>query len=298
MQIVLVFFANFLYNAAYFFYTSKCRGDMQPKAQQAVRANIGKISGGIMGYTLLNIPGAVVGAALGKVLFDDRQNTGKTRQQGGTMQLIADIARLAAKVAKADGVINKNEVAAFKKGVIIPDNARQQVAAAFNEARDSGETMGDIAGRIYSNYSKSAAALEGIVRMLIDIARADGKINLQETFALHTIAGKFHIHDQKLQQILTATVTPERVTKAADNEFIRSKASDYRRDPPPVRTANEVFYRRLGLRPGASIMQVKAAWTELSKKFHPDMNKGTDAVRRMAEINQAYEEIKKSARFL
>ncbi len=52
-------------------------------------------------------------------------------------------------------------------------------------------------------------------------------------------------------------------------------------------------YRVLGLSPGASDEEVKAAYRALAKKYHPDLNPGNPrAAERMNEINAAYDQIK------
>ena len=52
-------------------------------------------------------------------------------------------------------------------------------------------------------------------------------------------------------------------------------------------------YRVLGLSPGASDEEVKAAYRALAKKYHPDLNPGNPrAAEQMNEINAAYDQIK------
>ena len=52
-------------------------------------------------------------------------------------------------------------------------------------------------------------------------------------------------------------------------------------------------YKVLGLTPGASDEEVKAAYRKLAKKYHPDLNPGdAAAAKRMNEINAAYDQIK------
>src|SRR5688500_19635278 len=56
----------------------------------------------------------------------------------------------------------------------------------------------------------------------------------------------------------------------------------------------------LGVQPGSSLATVKAAWRRLAREHHPDLT-GDDpaasrvATRRMAEINDAYESLRRRA---
>ena len=50
-------------------------------------------------------------------------------------------------------------------------------------------------------------------------------------------------------------------------------------------------YAELGLTPGASEAEVKAAWRRLVSQWHPDRNKTASALGRMQRINTAYEQI-------
>ena len=48
-------------------------------------------------------------------------------------------------------------------------------------------------------------------------------------------------------------------------------------------------YEVLGIAPGASDDEIKAAYRKLAKKYHPDLNGGSaDAERKMKEVNDAY----------
>ena len=56
-------------------------------------------------------------------------------------------------------------------------------------------------------------------------------------------------------------------------------------------------YRVLGLVPGASEEEVKRAYRQLAKKYHPDMNPGdAHAAKMMNDINAAYDQIKNPPR--
>ena len=44
-------------------------------------------------------------------------------------------------------------------------------------------------------------------------------------------------------------------------------------------------YHELGLAPGSSDAEVKAAWRRLSARWHPDRNDSPQALRKMQRIN-------------
>jgi molecular chaperone DnaJ len=57
----------------------------------------------------------------------------------------------------------------------------------------------------------------------------------------------------------------------------------------------DLAYAELGLPPGASESEVRAAWRRLVSRWHPDRNKSADAVDFMQRINNAYERIRLTA---
>ncbi len=51
------------------------------------------------------------------------------------------------------------------------------------------------------------------------------------------------------------------------------------------------YYKVLGIQKGTSDEEVKKAYRDLAKKYHPDINKDKDAENKFKEINEAYEHI-------
>lgn len=49
------------------------------------------------------------------------------------------------------------------------------------------------------------------------------------------------------------------------------------------------YYKRLGVTPNCTALQIKQAYYRLSKVYHPDVNKSTSAVTKFHEIMEAYE---------
>lgn len=52
------------------------------------------------------------------------------------------------------------------------------------------------------------------------------------------------------------------------------------------------YYKTLGVRPDASASEVKKAYRKNARKFHPDVNIGTDAEAKFKDVTEAYEVLK------
>lgn len=59
--------------------------------------------------------------------------------------------------------------------------------------------------------------------------------------------------------------------------------------------STETAYQELGLAPGASDAEVKAAWRRLVSRWHPDRNASRAAVEKMQRINKAFELLRDAA---
>ena len=78
---------------------------------------------------------------------------------------------------------------------------------------------------------------------------------------------------------------PTATTAAPASNFAHSLALRLRR-----RSAATTFYEVLNLPPGADEGQIKAAYRELARRLHPDVNAGDAALaQRLVEVNHAYE---------
>lgn len=53
--------------------------------------------------------------------------------------------------------------------------------------------------------------------------------------------------------------------------------------------ANRDYYEVLGLKKGSTQDEIKAAYRNLARQFHPDVNKAPDATRKFNEVQQAYD---------
>lgn len=238
----------------------------------------GKVIGGVAGFALGGPLGALLGAVAGHAI--DKAHGGgasalgrvsreEQRQVAFTLAVIA----LGAKMAKADGQVTRDEVAAFKELFRIPPGEVNNVAKIFDRAKTSTAGFELYAQQVANLFPHEPAVLEELLGGLFHIAKADGVLHPAELQYLKQVSDIFGF-DQHTFERITATHSGS------------DQASPY-----------EV----LGVVAEASDADIKSAYRKLIHENHPDklMAQGLPqefidlANEKMAVINAAYDKIKK-----
>jgi DnaJ like chaperone protein len=190
--------------------------------------------------------------------------------EGNVVFTIAMIA-LAAKMAKADGIVTDDEVRAFERLFRVAPEEDANVRRVFNMAR--GDTAGfeAYAGQIAKLFAGNSGVLEDILDGLFEIAKADGVLHPGEQAFLERVAEIFGF---------------------APNEFRRIRASHFAPDAADP-------YIVLGVAYDASDEEIRRTYRMLVRENHPDRMIGRGvppefvqiATDKLAAINAAYEKI-------
>ena len=200
------------------------------------------------------------------VVFD-RLRTPPERSIAFTIAVIA----LGAKMAKADGRVTRNEVTAFREIFHIPREEEANAARVFNLARQDVAGYEDYARRIAAMFSSAEGTLTDLLEGLFHIAVSDGAYHPSEDDFLHRVATIFGLSERDFRSIRTRFVP------------------DAEPDPHDV----------LGIDPGATVEEARAAWRRMVRESHPDrmLARGVpeEAIRlaekRLIAVNRAWETI-------
>lgn len=253
---------------------------------------IGKVFGGFLGFVFGGGPfGAALGAAVGHAADEGALrglSLSALRRQAplGPLRLAAMLGQkdqvfsiavisLSAKVARADGPVNRAEIDAFKQMFAVPPAALRDVGKLFDTAREAPQDFAPYAEALAESFADHAGVREDVLSSLFRIARADGPVNAAEM--------------DMLARISTALNLDRAAWTRARDGLARGGSEEG--DP----------YAVLGLARNATDQEVRAAWKRLMREHHPDSlaSRGVPAEfiarahEKVAVINAAWDRIKR-----
>jgi DnaJ like chaperone protein len=220
--------------------------------------------------------GAVAGHAVDRMAVpDDQEALSPADERAATRQIAFTIGIivLGAKMAKADGVVSRSEIVAFKQVFKIPPEEEQNVGRIFDQARRDARGFESYARQVAGLFSRKSPVLEELIDGLFHIAKADGKVSAEELEYLREVARIFGFEAADFARIRESHLGPDLG------------------DP----------YNILGVTRAMDNAAIKAAYRKLVRDTHPDklMAKGLPpeflamATERLAVINAAYDRVSK-----
>ena len=236
--------------------------------------NYGKWIGGGLGWAFGGPLGAIIGFAIGSIFSnssESEQYIGTTSQQ---RDFNVSLLVLSAAVMKADGSVKKSELDYVKRFFLT--NFGQERAEKYilmlREILKQDIQVYEVSQQVgrFMDYSSKLQLLH----YLFGIASADGSTHDNEIDVISIIAKYMGIANSDFQSIKAMFV--QEVDSA---------------------------YKILGIDPNTTDEDVKKAYREMAKKYHPDKVAylGEDvrksAEQKLQEVNEAYEKIKKQRGF-
>jgi DnaJ like chaperone protein len=181
---------------------------------------------------------------------------------------------LGAKMAKADGEVTRDEVAAFNEVFSVPPGEEAHMRTIFDLARRSTHGFESYARQVGRLFADDRAVLEDLLGGLFHIALADGEVCAAEDAYLREVAHLFGF-------------------SAADYARIRATHAG----PPPEDDPHSI----LGVAASASLDEIRVAYHRLVHQHHPDVliPQGLPpeimarATARVARINAAHDRLLK-----
>ena len=234
----------------------------------------GKIIGGAAGFALGGPLGALLGAIAGHTFVDTGKRSADTHSRK-QVAFTAGVIVLAAKMAKADGVVTDEETEAFRKVFhpILGDEVRQaEIMRVFDVAKKDSQGFEPYAKQLAEMFSNNPVVLEELLNCLFLIARADNVYHSKENEYLESVARIFGLDETTFRRI--------RAAHGVDK-------------PDP--------YEVLGVPRDISDDELKTQYRELVRAHHPDTliaqgvpQEFIDAANeKLAVINDAYDRIKR-----
>jgi DnaJ like chaperone protein len=240
----------------------------------------GKILGGAAGFALGGPLGAIVGAVAGHAVDRYRASQDDEPTSGDPTKSIAftiGVIVLSAKMAKADGVVTRDEINAFKQVFRVPSHESANVAKVFNQARKDSAGFEPYAKQLAGMFRDNPVVLEELLNCLAFIAHADGKLHPAEQAYLQDVSAIFGLDRAAFERATSTTLDSDSA------------------DP----------YQLIGVARDATNDEIKSAYRALVRENHPDrlMAQGVPeefievANAKLAGINAAYETIQKERGF-
>ena len=259
---------------------------------------IGILVGGYVGSLLrLGSFGVLIGMAVGYWLEGRFRGKGGANGRRGRASardreivFCATAAAMLAKMAKADGRVTRSEIDAVEAAFArlgFTAYAREYAVNVFRRAKDDDRTIYSYA-REFASAVTSIEVRELFYGMLWDLACADGEVDRAELEILRQIPSALGISPRWF-----SLYDAER-RRAGRGGSSQGSSSGYR--PPPRTDSLEAAYAELGVASSASNDEVKRAYRERAKRFHPDVLRAqglpeemmAKATERMSRLNEAW----------
>jgi len=263
----------------------------------------GKLLGGIFGFFIGGPLGAAIGILLGhqidKGATQLEEDVDWSRQDRASIQRVFFDTTFAVMghLAKADGRVSEAEIQrarAIMQRLGLSEAQRTAAIARFNAGKDGDFDLRDTLQNLRRVAPGRHDLLQLFLEIQIELLLSDGAVDAHEYQLLDRIATQLGFNEIALQHLI-ALVQGEGV-------FHQRQQHQRSQSATPAPDKLGAAYAVLGVSSGIGNSELKTAYRRLMAQHHPDkliaqglpQEMVTAATRRVQEIQEAYECIKKS----
>jgi len=271
---------------------------------------LGRIIGTLIGFSLLNFLGAIIGYSIGG-MFDRGAIGGRNfgggfgggfganafqsaeQQQKIQAVFFKTVFSLMGKLAKADGRVSQEEVAQTERAMTemgLTSDHRREAIRLFKQGSSAELDVDALLDDFLSVCNRLANLKQMVLVQLISIALADGELHSEEERLLRSVALRLGYPNAAFDQLIRMIKAQDRFRAGAG-----SYGSSHQQNDLPL------AYEALGVKSSDTDAVIKKAYRKLMSEFHPDklMGQGVPedmvkvATERSQEIQAAYDLIKR-----
>ena len=162
--------------------------------------------GGMLGFAIGGPLGGILGAVIGSKIGSDKRQSFSSNQRNQAAFFTALFACLA-KIAKADGVVSREEVdkvdSFIKDRFNFPSEQRLLAIQIFNQAKDDSYSFQDYADQLASLLSQNKNSLIMFYELLFELAMADGVLHPSEEKLLREVPHIFNLRSDLFEELKT-----------------------------------------------------------------------------------------------
>ena len=164
---------------------------------------IGGAAGAALGGPIGGLLGAAAGIAVERgFISPERVDDGDGPDRGRGVAFTVAVIALSAKMAKVDGIVTRDEIAAFRARVHIPPGEVAQVGRFWDLARQTPDGFESYARQVAGMFSPRAPVLEQLLDLLFHIAGSDASISEPEIEYLARVTDIFGFTEDDFQRLL------------------------------------------------------------------------------------------------
>lgn len=231
----------------------------------------------ILGFALFRVQGAIIGFILGSIIEALSSKTQMSSASFGPRRTVSpadfelNLLSLAALVIKADGRASQTELDYVRMYFVqaYGKERANEIFRIFNEVIKNQEIPVQNICNLLRQRTRYESRLQ-IIHFLFSVANADGVVSPPEVAEVQRIAGYLGVYS---------------------NDFESIKAMFFKNP--------DSAYKILEIDKSATNAEVKNAYREMAKKYHPDKLQHLDEAHRRGgeekfkKVQEAYEQIKK-----